>query len=170
MDGTIRAYAANGNLLWTYNFAQGAVLFASEPVVGDIDGDGTVVIVYGTYSPTGTANSLVGLNALHGNGLPVLGFPLLLPNETAPKKSIRAAPTIVDLDGDCKVEILAASLGGTVYAWDLPSPYYSDRISWPTGRHDNLRSGSFSGPLLFSSSCPEFVPKPNHVYLPDIWR
>lgn len=146
MDGTLRVYRANGSLLWQYNFSQGKILFASEPVVGDINGDGQVDIVFGTYSPDGSANNSVSVIAVSGSGQLLPGFPLTLTDEgSADKKGIRAAPTLADLDGDCDVEILAASQARVLYVWDLPGAYNSHLMPWPTGRQNNQRTGSFEG-------------------------
>ena len=50
-DGWIRAYDINKTVLWAFNYTQNATLFASEPVIGDIDGDGGLEIVFGTRVP-----------------------------------------------------------------------------------------------------------------------
>lgn len=142
-DGTIRAYRENGVELWKYNFAQGRTLFGSEPVIGDITGDGRVDIVFGTYSPNGSANAAARVIGLDAQGRPLPGFPLPLGAEgTSSKQGIRAAPTLTDIDANGTVELIVGSQGGTVYMWDLATPYRSELMPWPTGRHDNLRSGS----------------------------
>jgi hypothetical protein len=166
-DGTIRAYRADGAALWSYDYAQGNVLFASEAALGDISGDGEVDVVFGSYNPNsnqaGEATRLYGLDRF---GQLLAGFPLSMTDENLNKKGVRAGPTLADLDGDCDVEILAASHSGTLYVWDLPAPYYPDRMPWPTSRHDNLRSGWFDGPPLFVSACIPFAALTAQAYLP----
>jgi hypothetical protein len=142
MDGTARAYRPNGEMLWKYSFARGAKLFASEPVIGDIDGDRQLDIVFGTYSPDGSANSAVGLVALTASGALKGGFPLPLTQEKNTKSGIRAAPVLADLDGDGKVEIVAGSWSGVLYVWDTNAPYRAAYMPWPTGRQNNQRIGS----------------------------
>ncbi|MCA9969676.1 MAG: VCBS repeat-containing protein [Anaerolineales bacterium] len=142
LDGKIRAFEADGTLLWTYDLAAGARLFATEPVIGDVTGDGRPDVLFGAYSPDHSANQRMGVYALdrHGNLLP--GFPLPLTHEAgATRHGLRAAPTLTDLDNDCDVEIVAGSRGGVVYVWDLPAPYDPAHMPWPTARHDFQRTG-----------------------------
>lgn len=142
LDGTMRAYRANGSLMWNYDFAQGHHLFASEPVIGDVTGDGRVDIIFGTYSPDDSANAQAKLFGLSASGQPLAGFPLTLSHEGgAEKRGLRAAPTLADLDGDCLVEIVAGSRAAVVYVWDLPGAYNPATMPWPTARHDFQRTG-----------------------------
>ena len=154
LDGTMRAYHPDGGLMWTYDFAQGQTLFSSEPVVGDVTGDGNLDVLFGTYSPDGSDDNLARLIGLNASGQPLPGFPLTLNNEGgAAKKGLRAAPTIADLDGDCLVEIIAGSQAGVVYVWDLPAAYNPDMMPWPTARHDFQRTG-----FVETVDNPNFVP------------
>ena len=169
LDGTIRAYQANGSLLWQYNFAQGHRLFASEAVIGDVSGDGQVDILFGTYSPDGSDDHLARLHGLNASGQPLAGFPLPLDSESgASKKGLRAAPTLADLDGDCDVEILAGSQAGVLYVWDLPAPYFPGLMPWPTARHDFQRTGFFNTPTnpLHGQNQPAFNLFPTNLYFP----
>ncbi len=149
-DGILRVFTSEGTLLWQYDFAQGHTLFSSEPVIGDVTGDGSVDILFGTYSPDGSAHNRAALYGLTSLGQPLAGFPLPLTHEDGrSKQGIRAAPTLADIDQDCDVEIIAASQAAVLYVWDLPAPYYASRMPWPTGRHDQQRTGSIT-PNLFS--------------------
>ncbi len=163
-DGYLRVYQDNGSELWNYNFAAGQALFGSEPVIGDIDNDGRLDIVFGTYSPDGSAHSAAGIHALNADGQPLAGFPLPLTHEEGQKQGVRAAPTLADLDGNGTVEIIAATQGGALYVWDLPGAYASERMPWPTGRHDNLRSGT-SGTVA-----PPLIELTAQAYLPLMQR
>ncbi len=169
MDGTLRVYHANGSLMWKYDYALGKPLFASDPVVGDISGDGKVDIVFGTYSPDGSADSDVRLYALSATGELISGFPLPLTHEgNSDEQGIRAAPTLADLDGDCDVEILAASQAHILYVWDLPSAYSPSLMPWPTGRQNIQRTGSvLANPVDFALAAPQSVDGLSYnTYLP----
>ena len=140
-DGWIRTYKADKTLLWEFNYTKGATLFAAEPVIGDINGDGEFEIVFGTYVPMvieSDKDGPVGLWALSAEGKVVPGFPLVIPTP-----GIRSAPTLDDLDGDGDLEILAATRSGQILVWDTPTQYNSQRIPWPTGRHDIQRSATY---------------------------
>src|SRR5262249_46897112 len=131
--------------LWDYDYAGGKALFASEPVLGDIDGDGVPEVVFGTYSPDGRDMDAVRLLALHGDGTPVAGFPLPLPEEAGHViQGIRAAPTLANLGCDGQTAILASSLGGNVYAWRTSAAWNPAAMPWPTGRHDLARAASIA--------------------------
>ncbi len=169
-DGTIRAYRENGTTLWTYNYAQGRKLFASEVAIGDVTGDGLLDVIFGTYSIDSSAYPYVGLVGLNASGQLLAGFPLSLPNETnTGSRGIMAGPTIADLDGDCKVEIIAHSRGGVVYAWDTNGFNLKSRLPWPTSRQNNARTGTVLPPVpnTFVSTPPAFVVT-NKIHLPMV--
>ena len=158
-DGWIRAYQADKQLLWSFNYAQGAMLFATDPVIGDIDGDESFEILFGTYVPAimeSDKDGPVGLWALKANGAVVTGFPLIVPTP-----GIRSAPTLADLDGDGKLDILAATRSGQVIVWDTNTEFNAFSLPWPTGRHDLRRSATYSplNPLeaSFKSSSKRIV-------------
>lgn len=173
-DGYTRAYRENGTLMWQYNFANGKVLFGSEPVIGDITGDGFPEIIFGTYSPNNgnsTANAAVRVIGLDRNGNPLtgLGFPLSLPNESQ-FYGVRAGPTLADLDQNGDLELMVGSWGGVLYVWDLVNAPVSTcrSLPWPTSRHDNWRSGWFNGPSLLAGNTAPLTPElPEVTRLPD---
>lgn len=185
-DGYTRAYRENGTLMWQHNFANGQVLFGSEPVIGDITGDGFPEVIFGTYSPNngnGSANNAVRMIGLDRNGNPLtgLGFPLTLPNESQ-FYGIRAGPTLADLDENGDLELIAGSWGGVLYVWNLVNaPLSSCRtLPWPTARHDNWRSAFYNGPSLLATTAAPSAPDsptltspqggPFTVYFPFITR
>jgi uncharacterized repeat protein (TIGR01451 family) len=158
-DGWIRAYKENKTVLWAYNYAQGTSLSPTEPVIGDINGDGRLEILFGTFVTSLSDlhyNGPVGLWALKADGTVMPGFPLPVPTP-----GIRGAPTLADLDGDGKLEIMAASREGEVFVWDTLTTYDPSQLPWPTGRHDLRRSGTYTDlkPLRasYNAVSPGFV-------------
>ncbi len=153
-DGWIRAYREDKTRLWEVNFTYGANLFASEPVVGDVDGDGQLEILFGTYVPsTSDKYGPVGLWGLEANGRLMSGYPLPMP-----LPGVRAAPTLADLDGNGKLDILAVTPEGQLFVWGTDTPYEPERFPWPTGRHDVRRSATYLRPPNFSRSQMQVYP------------
>jgi hypothetical protein len=140
-DGTVRAYRHDGTELWKYDYAQGAVLAGGEPALGDVTGDGKIDVVFGTYSPNNSAKTREGIVGLDRSGKLLPGFPLRLSAESGTKTGIRAGLTLADLNGDGTTEIVAASRGGALYAWNTGAPFRTELAPWPTGRHDLQRTG-----------------------------
>jgi hypothetical protein len=173
-DGTIRAYRENGDLLWQYDYAQGQKLYASEPAIGDVTGDGQLDIIFGTYSPDGSANQAVSLLGLDAQGQPLPNFPLPLTREgSSDRRGLRAGPTLADVDRDCEVEILAASQAGVLYVWDLPVEYDRTRFPWPTSRHNNLRNGAIDSPAITTAALagePATSSHEHKIYLPFVFK
>ena len=162
-DGWIRAYDLHKQVLWEFNYTQGPILFATEPVIGDIDGDSSLEVVFGTQVPiAGTEwDGPVGLWVLEADGTVSAGFPLPVPTP-----GIETAPTLADLDGDGKLDILAATITGQVFVWATPHPAYPARLPWPTGRHDLMRTATYSNPDSFGNS--HISGSPNAVQYGDI--
>ncbi len=170
-DGRVRAYTSGGRLRWTYDFAQGRRRFGSEPVLGDVTGDGSVDVVFGTYSPDSpeASSTGIGIYALNAQGQLHPGFPLALTLDTGSARGVRAAPTLTDLDGDGDVEIIAASFSGALYVWDLPGAYRADRMPWPTGRQNNQRTGAAPAAAASAPTGSALPPAgPNRLYLPAV--
>ena len=111
----------------------GAAITTGAPVVADLDGDGRLEVVVtdadgnvwawepdGTpragFAPTtigGRRQSPVHIDAAFSNDDPATGKNNL--NRT--KRGIAAAPSVGDLDGDGRLEIVVAALDRHVYAW-----------------------------------------------------
>ena len=104
-SGEVRAYRRNGTLLWSFFPADenqdgrpdGVV---STPAIGDVDGDGTNEVAFGSWD--------FNLYLLRGaTGAVVAGFP---PNPSGLghglRDSIWSSPALADLDGDGKLEII----------------------------------------------------------------
>lgn len=138
-DGYVRAYSAEKQLLWSYNYAQGQEVHTSETVIGDVDGDGWNEVVFGTFSVRLVKTLQVGVYILDHNGIPKAGSPLLVANS----EGISNSQALGDLDGDGLIEIAAATYDGWVYVWDAPGPALPERLPWPMPRHDLQRTGRY---------------------------
>jgi hypothetical protein len=142
-DGKMHAFSPDGTELWSYVFGKSPAPYngASEPLIVDLNGDGSPEVVFTTYSSgeprkPETPAHLVILDAsgheLHE--VEIFG------------RGSMAAPSIADLDGDGTLELVISlkdTLGGKdggVQIWSLPgsSP---NCVLWSTGRGNPLRQG-----------------------------
>ena len=142
-DGTIRAFREDGFALWSYDYAQGRRIQASEVVVADITGDRQFELIFGTYALESGANNAVGVQALTTAGQFLPHFFLGLTHENGSIHGVMAAPTVADIDNDCHVELLVHSRGGTLYAWETPGLNYPGYLPWPTSRQNIERTGEY---------------------------
>ncbi len=137
-DGKMRSFSPDGDLLWEYVFDATGDPFigASGPVIGDLNNDDVCEVVFSTYSIAQDRSHLVILDAL-GNQLHKVAIS---------KRGSMSPPTLADVDGDSKVEIILSlkdvldGADGGVQIWDVESAG-DNLLPWPTGRGNNLRNG-----------------------------
>jgi len=145
-------------------------LIRSTPLIADVNGNEILDILSPTYGSTFTLlatdeyEKTTGLRAWNASGVPVLfggdkGKDRLwieLPSGSLIKN---APPTITDLDGDGRLDVVSSTTVDiayardhprirlknrhSIYAWALDAPYREDLLPWPTYQKDNQRSGRF---------------------------
>jgi len=143
-SGNLYGYKYNGALLegWEYK-GVGAPLFSL--IAGDINNDGEIDLVGGTadyrnnapkgkiYSFDAAARNLnkgwpKPINSLIGNRL-----------QDPPHMS----PIISDFNKDGLIDIFFVSSDGTIYLWNLNSPYNPDKMDWSMFQHDSQHTGCY---------------------------
>jgi hypothetical protein len=137
-DGFVYAVSPGGKMLWSYDDAHPPKTFASEVVAADLNRDGMPELVFGTYALAPGSGRLVVLSPA-GKKL----YDIRLPRQGRDGNGIGvpAAPSIGDLDGDGRLEIVLSSFDHGIDVFRVPG---SDTkcLPWPTGRGNVLRSGT----------------------------
>ncbi len=140
-DGFVYAYTSGAELLWRYGFRHGkAVRYATEPVLADLDGDGSPEVLFGTYGGADDADAgrLVVLGAdgteLHDVALPD-------PGQNGNGRGAAAPPTVADLDGDGQLEVLVQTFDHGVDVFSVPGSGTAC-LPWPTARGGAARTGA----------------------------
>ena len=125
-DGSLYVFDAQGNVRpgWPVDVHTAS---ESSPIVGDLDGDGALEIVYG-----GETGILHGLRA---DGTVQPGFPIRSGAE------IRSTPLLVDVDGEGHVDLVFPGWDQQVYIWKFQGLYQSQRMPWPAFKGNLLRNG-----------------------------
>ncbi len=108
----------------------------TSPVIGDIDGDGSLDILVGIGGGSDTLPNQ--LFAFDVNGEDVAGFPITLSG------SIKSTPVITDFDQDGDTDIVYAGFDRNLHIWDMPFSYSATNNPWPTFHANNQRTGVFS--------------------------
>jgi hypothetical protein len=122
---------------WPYsvhNPSEGFYRFASEPVVADLDNDGSAEVIFTSW-PAKTDSAPLRLGKLHI--LSAQGTPIYEVDLPAPKSGYwngaLAAPTLANIDGDPNLEIVVNTVSAGVVAYEVPDSANA-RILWKTGR------------------------------------
>ncbi|MDT5070395.1 MAG: hypothetical protein QOK02_6550 [Mycobacterium sp.] len=112
--GGMYAFKADGSPLpgWPQLTGSGTSIVAS-PVLVDLDHDGDLEIVAGTYETDGR------IFVWHHDGTLMAGWPQPVPRGVSSFSGMTSSPAVGDIDGDCDLEIVTGSPAqcGTVYAW-----------------------------------------------------
>ncbi|MCD4655633.1 VCBS repeat-containing protein [bacterium] len=131
---------------WPFSVCQageGIIRFASEVLAADLDGDGTVEIIFGSW-PEKSSGLPGKLYILTSEGLPL--FAVDIPHEPGRWNGILGAHTLADIDGDNELELVAGTSATGVIAYDLPGAVNSE-IYWGTSRGSNTRHGAIETEL-----------------------
>jgi len=110
----------------------------SSPVVGDVNGDGGLDIIFGIGGGSDSAPN--NLYVFRADGSQLSGFPLMLDGP------VRPTPALADLDQDGDIDLIYAGWDLAVHVWDFPAPWVPSLVPWPTFQADVQRSGRISEP------------------------
>lgn len=123
----------------------------SSPVVGDIDGDGGLDVLFGIGGgDEATPNNLYAWKA---DGTPIAGFPITLGGP------VRPAPVICDLDADGLTNIVYGGWDLMMHVWSMPFAYDPARVPWGTFRRSStLRDGVYHDPGTTGVTDPPPLP------------
>ncbi len=143
-DGRVHAYwldkTQHGNWPFVLYPGSGPLVFASEPVVADLDNDGYAEVIFTTWLQKGSGqNGKLYILDYLGNLIHAVDLPAAFGSAT--ENGALAAPTLADIDGDGELEIVINTTSSGFVAYDLPGTADA-RVLWRTGRGNYQRSGS----------------------------
>ena len=137
-DGHVYAIGPGGRRLWRYDYARGAAkTFASEVVAADLNRDGVPELDLRHLRAVpwlGPADRPLGLReaALRHSPAP--------PGTDANGVGVPAAPSIGDLNGDGRLEIVVSTFDHGLDVFRIPRSN-AKHVPWPTGRGNLRRTG-----------------------------
>ncbi len=96
----------------------------ASPALADLDGDGNLEIITGTYE------TVARMCVWHHDGTAMSGWPYAIPRGSSSTSAVTSSPAVCDLDGDGALEIVDGTCGqcGTMYAWRRDGTVLS---GWP---------------------------------------
>lgn len=143
-DGFLYAFDAEARVLWRFNYTHGhSVMYASEPVVADLNQDGSPEVLFSTYgAPDVTDSGNLVVLAADGELLHDIALPN--PGSNGNGNGAPAAPTVGDLDGDGELEILVQTFDHGMDVFTVPGSGTAC-LPWPTSRGGPLRMGQPNG-------------------------
>jgi len=139
-DWFMYAFDARGQELWRYNYSHGkSIMYASEPIVADLNQDGSPEVLFATYGDPDTDDS-GNLVILAADGSELFDVALPDPGHNGNGNGAPAAPTVGDLDGDGELEIFVQTFEHGMDIFKVPGSG-TDCMPWPTARGGPLRMG-----------------------------
>jgi len=176
-DGKMHAYWLDKteHFSWPFNLAtlstKSAIVFASEPILVDIDNDGKVEVIFGTWTEL-TSLDWGYIVILNYDGTINISVQLPIPQScvTHPTScdkwnGVMAAPTIFNIDTDPNYEVIMLSVFSGTLAYRLPNSA-SARIVWGTGRGNFQRTASVTLPTVGAGTPPSPHKNPASVLSP----
>lgn len=123
---------------WPYELdVNGQLRFASEPVVADLDDDGSAEVLVTTWTVKGS-NTFGQLLILSAQGT-LISATELPHASSATSGGALGAPTLANIDADADLEVVIGTINNGLVAYDLPNTANAD-IRWGTGRADYGRT------------------------------
>jgi hypothetical protein len=140
-DGKVHAFWLDKteHYNWPYSVykpSEGFYRFASEPVVADLDNDGSPEVIFTSWpAKTDTAPLRLGkLHILDAHGTPIYEVDLPAPKSSSVYwNGALAAPTLAHIDSDPNLAIVVNTVSAGVVAYKVPDSANA-RILWKTGR------------------------------------
>lgn len=143
-DGFLYAFDADAELLWRFNYLHGhRLMYASEPVVADLNQDGSPEVVFSTYGEPEVTDS-GRLLILAADGTPLHDVALPNPGNNGNGNGAPAAPSVGDLDGDGELEIFVQTFDHGMDVFTVPGSGDAC-LPWPSARGGPLRMGQPNG-------------------------
>jgi hypothetical protein len=137
-DGHVYAIGPGGRRLWRYDYARGAAkTFASEVVAADLNRDRVPELIFGTYGPSRGSGRLIILSA---SGRRLYDIRLRHQGTDGNGVGVAAAPSIGDLNGDGRLEVVVSTFDHGIDVFRIPRSN-AKYVPWPTGRGNLRRTG-----------------------------
>jgi uncharacterized repeat protein (TIGR01451 family) len=124
-----------------YNAAEGFYRFASEPVVADLDNNGSPEVLFASWTQK-KSNQTGKLYILDNQGNPLQTVNLPAAFGSPDWNGALPAPTLANIDSDADMELVLNTANSGIVAYDLPGSANA-RIYWGTGRGNYQRTGSY---------------------------
>jgi hypothetical protein len=139
-DGFMYAYSPEAERLWRFNYRAGkTILFASEPVIADLNQDGSPEVLFTTYGDPNVHDS-GRLIILEADGALLFDTPLPNPGHNGNGNGAPAAPTVADLDGDGQLEVFVQTFDHGMDVFTIPGSS-TNFMPWSQARGGTLRMG-----------------------------
>ena len=123
-----------------YNAAEGFYRFASEPVVADLDNNGSPEVLFASWTQKGSGQTgKLYILDNQGNPLQVVTLPVAFGSPDW--NGALAAPTLANIDADADLELLLNTAHSGLVAYDLPGTRTPASIGAP-GEGNYQRTGS----------------------------